>query len=102
MGVPITFMQHYNPAQCDIIGASESEGKGFSIKNNFFLNKNTCFLICLIGLPRSFITIPAKHSIYNSTLSFTKEKPMSLRKQKPQLPRNVSKGAVISLLCYTL
>ena len=30
MGVPITFMQHYNPAQFDIIGASESEGKGFS------------------------------------------------------------------------
>lgn len=30
MGVPITFMQHYNPEQFEIIGATESEGKGFS------------------------------------------------------------------------
>ena len=30
MGVPITFMQHYNPSQFEIIGATESEGKGFS------------------------------------------------------------------------
>ena len=30
MGVPITFMQHYNPDQFEIIGATESEGKGFS------------------------------------------------------------------------
>lgn len=30
MGVPITFMNKYNPEQFEIIGASESEGKGFS------------------------------------------------------------------------
>ena len=30
MGVPITFMDKYCPVQFDIIGASESEGKGFS------------------------------------------------------------------------
>ena len=30
MGVPITFMDKYNPEQFDIIGATESEGKGFS------------------------------------------------------------------------
>ena len=30
MGVPITFLQKYNPDQFEIIGATESEGKGFS------------------------------------------------------------------------
>lgn len=30
MGVPITFMDKYNPDQFDILGATESEGKGFS------------------------------------------------------------------------
>ncbi len=30
MGVPITFLDKYNPEQFEIIGASESEGKGFS------------------------------------------------------------------------
>ena len=30
MGVPITFMDKYNPGQFDIIGCSESEGRGFS------------------------------------------------------------------------
>lgn len=30
MGVPITFLEKYNPDQFQIIGASESEGKGFS------------------------------------------------------------------------
>lgn len=30
MGVPITFMDKYNPDQFEILGASESEGKGFS------------------------------------------------------------------------
>lgn len=30
MGVPITFMDKYNPEQFDIVGATESEGKGFS------------------------------------------------------------------------
>ena len=30
MGVPITFLDKYNPAQFEIIGATESEGKGFS------------------------------------------------------------------------
>ncbi|WP_366914176.1 adenine-specific methyltransferase EcoRI family protein [uncultured Clostridium sp.] len=30
MGVPITFLDRYCPEQFEIIGASESEGKGFS------------------------------------------------------------------------
>ena len=30
MGVPITFLDKYNPNQFEIIGATESEGKGFS------------------------------------------------------------------------
>lgn len=30
MGVPITFMNKYNPKQFEIVGATESEGKGFS------------------------------------------------------------------------
>lgn len=30
MGVPITFLGKYNPDQFEILGASESEGKGFS------------------------------------------------------------------------
>ena len=30
MGVPITFMYKYNPEQFEIVGATESEGKGFS------------------------------------------------------------------------
>ena len=30
MGVPITFMDKYNPDQFDIVGCSESEGRGFS------------------------------------------------------------------------
>jgi hypothetical protein len=30
MGVPITFLDKYNPQQFEIIGATESEGRGFS------------------------------------------------------------------------
>lgn len=30
MGVPITFLDKYSPEQFQIIGATESEGKGFS------------------------------------------------------------------------
>ena len=30
MGVPITFLEKYNPDQFEILGATESEGKGFS------------------------------------------------------------------------
>jgi hypothetical protein len=30
MGVPITFLDKYNPQQFEILGATESEGKGFS------------------------------------------------------------------------
>lgn len=30
MGVPITFMDKYNPGQFNIVGCSESEGRGFS------------------------------------------------------------------------
>ncbi len=38
MGVPITFIDKYNPEQFEIIGATESEGKGFS---NGLWNKNS-------------------------------------------------------------
>lgn len=38
MGVPITFLDKYNPEQFEIIGATESEGKGFS---NDLWNKNS-------------------------------------------------------------
>lgn len=30
MGVPISFLDKHNPDQFEIIGATESEGKGFS------------------------------------------------------------------------
>lgn len=30
MGVPITFLDKFNPDQFEIVGATESEGKGFS------------------------------------------------------------------------
>lgn len=30
MGVPVTFLNKYNPSQFEILGATESEGKGFS------------------------------------------------------------------------
>jgi hypothetical protein len=30
MGVPITFLDKYNPDQFEIVGATESEGRGFS------------------------------------------------------------------------
>ena len=29
-GVPVTFLYSYNPEQFEIVGATESEGKGFS------------------------------------------------------------------------
>ena len=29
-GVPITFINNYNPKQFEIVGATESDGKGFS------------------------------------------------------------------------
>lgn len=35
MGVPITFMNNHNPKQFEVLGATESEGKGFS--NGLFL-----------------------------------------------------------------
>ena len=37
MGVPITFLDKYNPEQFEILGATESEGKGFS---NGLFNKD--------------------------------------------------------------
>ncbi len=38
MGVPITFLDKYNPEQFEIYGASESEGKGFS--NGLYSTQN--------------------------------------------------------------
>lgn len=39
MGVPITFLSKYNPDEFEIIGATESEGKGFS-NGLFIINKD--------------------------------------------------------------
>ncbi len=39
MGVPITFLANYNPEQFEIIGATESEGTGFS--NGLWLEQNS-------------------------------------------------------------
>ena len=63
MGVPVTFLEKYNPDKFQIIGATESEGKGFSnglwdekscisqpmvngkrvYKRIFIIKKDTCF-----------------------------------------------------------
>jgi hypothetical protein len=34
MGVPITFLDKYNPEQFELIGMAEDNGKGFSGTNN--------------------------------------------------------------------
>lgn len=40
MGVPITFLDKYNPEQFEILGADEAEGKGFS--NGLFITGSKC------------------------------------------------------------
>lgn len=58
MGVPITFMDKYNPDQFLIIGADEAEGTGFS--NGVFLGGKKQ---CLVNGQRIYkrIFIRAKH-----------------------------------------
>ncbi len=40
MGVPITFMQYFNPAQFEIVGMAEDNGKGFSGEAAMWDGKN--------------------------------------------------------------
>ena len=47
MGVPVTFLDKYNPEQFEIIGATESEGKGFS--NGLWIEKSGVAQATVIG-----------------------------------------------------
>lgn len=60
MGVPITFLDKYSPNQFEIIGASESEGKGFS---NGLWNANSGIAQPLVKGKRTYkrIFIRNKH-----------------------------------------
>ena len=58
MGVPITFMDKYNPDQFEIIGATESEGKGFS---NGLWDKTSRVSQPLINQQRVYKRIFIKH-----------------------------------------
>lgn len=51
MGVPVTFLSKYNPEQFEIIGATESEGKGFS---NGLWNKKSGVAQALINGKRIY------------------------------------------------
>ncbi len=46
MGVPITFLNKYNPGQFEILGATESEGKGFS---NGLIHSGSAVKQALVG-----------------------------------------------------
>lgn len=61
MGVPITFLDKYNPNQFEIIGATESEGKGFS---NGIWKEESKVLQPMIGGQKKYkrIFISNKHS----------------------------------------
>lgn len=61
MGVPITFLDKYNPDQFEIIGATESEGKGFS---NGIWKEESKVLQPMIGGQKKYkrIFISNKHS----------------------------------------
>ena len=60
VGVPITFLDKYNPEQFEILGATESEGKGFS---NGLWNENSGVAQALIKGERVYkrIFIRRKH-----------------------------------------
>lgn len=58
MGVPITFMDKYNPEQFEIIGATESEGKGFS---NGLWNENSKVAQPLVNGEKVYKRIFIKH-----------------------------------------
>ena len=59
MGVPITFLDKYNPEQFEIIGATESEGKGFS---NGLWNETSKVAQPLINDKRVYKRIFIKHT----------------------------------------
>lgn len=58
MGVPITFMNKFNPEQFEIVGATESEGKGFS---NGLWNENSKVAQPLINKQRVYKRIFIKN-----------------------------------------
>ncbi|MDO4696745.1 MAG: adenine-specific methyltransferase EcoRI family protein [Neisseria sp.] len=58
MGVPITFMDKYNPDQFEIIGATESEGKGFS---NGIWNENSKIAQPLINGKKVYKRLLIRH-----------------------------------------
>lgn len=58
MGVPITFLDKYSPEQFEIIGATESEGKGFS---NGLWDEKSKVSQPLVGQERVYKRIFIKH-----------------------------------------
>jgi len=58
MGVPITFLDKYNPDQFEILGATESEGKGFS---EGLWDKNSNVAQPLVGGKRIYKRVFIKH-----------------------------------------
>ena len=63
MGVPISFLIKYCPEQFEILGATESEGKGFS--NNLW-NPNSNVAQPLVEGERKFKRIFIKSNIHDS------------------------------------
>lgn len=58
MGVPISFLDKYSPEQFEIVGATESEGKGFS---NGLWDEASKVAQPLIGGERVYKRIFIKH-----------------------------------------
>ena len=58
MGVPITFLDKYNPEQFEIIGATESEGTGFS--KGLYIAQNSVKQALVMG-ERKYKRIFIKH-----------------------------------------
>ena len=64
MGVPITFLDKYNPEQFEIYGATESEGKGFS---NELHSTQSTVLQPLVGGVRLYKRLFVKHKSHRIT-----------------------------------
>ncbi len=60
MGVPITFLEKYNPKQFNIVGATESEGKGFS---NGLWDENSGVAQPLVGGERRYKRLFIKRTV---------------------------------------
>ena len=58
MGVPITFLDKYSPEQFEIVGATESEGRGFS---NGLWNSESGTSQALVDNKRVYKRIFIKH-----------------------------------------